>query len=324
LAWLNALTDLGYETTIYPLRSVGTGVTEQSAVRRLKKSLIPMPLQGALPSLPDAELNLITVPSVFASASRLLPQSTLLFDWMDLWSVNARTMAMSSPWLLPGGIAQSLSWRALESKLPRRPAGNAFAGYSDYQSLADGQSAPSAWLPTPVEWPQTAAAKSTRFRRIGFLGNMNYPPNVMSLKRFLEKYAGRLASLDMELVVAGYGSEIVRSWSPSATVLGPVDKVADFYSTVDAVIVPIDHGGGIKVKAVEAMVHGVPVFGTDHVRDGFDQSFWPYIGAVDALMNSGATDLLPAPTEAMESRFSKSSFENGVAELLARSGLRSS
>lgn len=321
LAWHDALTELGYEAAIYPLRSVGAGVVKQSALRSLKKSLIPMPLQGKLPALPDADLNVITVPSVFASASQVLRPSTLIFDWMDLWSVNARTMAMSSPLLRPGGFVQSLWWNTLESRMPRRPAANAFAGHNDFMSLTDLQGVPSAWLPTPVEWPRATVTPSRgNVRRIGFLGNMHYPPNVMSLKKFLAKYSGDLASLDMELVVAGYGSEIVKSWTPLASVLGQVEDVANFYSAVDAVIVPIQHGGGIKVKAVEAMVYGVPVYATDHVRSGFDQSFWPYIGDVDDLMNGRAADTVAAPAEAMKSKFSKLSFRNSVNELLERSG----
>ncbi|MDP9982281.1 glycosyltransferase involved in cell wall biosynthesis [Pseudarthrobacter oxydans] len=149
---------------------------------------------------------------------------------------------------------------------------------------------------------------------------MNYAPNIVSLKKFLSQYADRLAPMGMELVVAGYGSEVVKTWTSMATVLGPVDDVADFYASVDAVIVPIDHGGGIKVKALEAMVHGVPVFGTEHVRSGFNPSFWEYIGDVNDLMKGGKATVKVAPARAVQSRFSETSFMDSVAELLGRSG----
>lgn len=323
LAWHNALRQLGYEASIHALRTTDPQTATPSRLRGFKKRVIPMPLQGRLPKLPAADLNVITVPSVFASASRSLDQSTLLFDWMDLWSVNARTMAQSSPSLRPGGLAQSLWWKLLESRLPSKPAGNAFAGHHDFLSLDRSRTVPSAWLPTPVEWPGSSVRTPPKKpRRIGFLGNMNYPPNVMSLKQFLRSYADRFGPTGMELVVAGYGSEVVKSWTSQATVLGAVDDVADFYSAVDAVIVPIDHGGGIKVKALEAMVYGVPVYGTEHVRSGFDQSFWQYIGDVDELMNDGSRTVEVAPLRAMHSRFSESSFTDSVADLLRRSGFK--
>ncbi|WP_307461050.1 glycosyltransferase family 4 protein [Pseudarthrobacter oxydans] len=325
LAWHKALTDLGYESTIHPLRKVDAGEGNQGPLRSLKKQIIPMPLQGRLPKLPASELNVITVPSVFASAARSHPQSTLLFDWMDLWSVNAQTMAHSSRSMRAGGLAQSSWWKVLESRLPLKPAGNAFAGHDDFLSMSRGHDVPSAWLPTPVEWPQRPGPEVRRQpptlpRRIGFLGNMNYAPNIVSLKKFLSQYADRLAPMGMELVVAGYGSEVVKTWTSMATVLGPVDDVADFYASVDAVIVPIDHGGGIKVKALEAMVHGVPVFGTEHVRSGFNPSFWEYIGDVNDLMKGGKATVKVAPARAVQSRFSETSFMDSVAELLGRSG----
>lgn len=205
--------------------------------------------------------------------------------------------------------------------MPRNPAANTFAGYNDYVKLSGQRTSPSAWLPTPVAWPASPIPRRAEpVRKVGFLGNMNYPPNAMSLRKFIADHSENLKRLDMELVVAGYGSEIVETWTNQATVVGPVDEVSEFYSSVDAVIVPIDHGGGIKVKAVEAMVHGVPVYGTKHVREGFDSSFWPYIGDLHALLNGTVTDVDTAPPASLEARFSEDSFRAGVADLLSRLG----
>ncbi|WP_394524453.1 glycosyltransferase family 4 protein [Paenarthrobacter nicotinovorans] len=322
LAWQEALTALGYRVTIHPLRSVDQGVRRTSTLRDFKKSLIPMPLESGLPKLPRADLNVITVPAVFASAARTLPKSSLIFDWMDLWSVNARTMSKSSLSLRPGGYAQSLWWKYLESRLPHHAAGNAFAGHHDFLSLSRNAAGASAWLPTPVRLPAVEPTERTdEIRRVGFLGNMNYPPNVMSLRKFLTEYSDRMKSLGLELVVAGFGSEVVRTWGSEATVLGPLDNVADFYSNIDAVIVPIDHGGGIKVKAVEALVYGVPVFGTEHVRQGFGSAFRSYVGHVEDLMSDAMTLPARVPLAAVHDAFGEASFREGVKDLLARAGL---
>jgi hypothetical protein len=47
-----------------------------------------------------------------------------------------------------------------------------------------------------------------------------------------------------------------------------VPSVDSFYQRVDAVLAPIERGGGMKVKVVEAMMHGVPVIATEHARVG--------------------------------------------------------
>lgn len=324
LAWHTSLTALGYDVEVYPLRAVGTGTGELGPIRRIKKSLIPMPFQGRLPIMRTADINVITVPSIFSAAAKSLPPESLVFDWMDLWSVNARTMAQSSGVMLPGGVAQSLWWKVLETRLPQRAAVNTYAGYKDYQNLSERSEAPSAWLPTPVARPSVIRPISeARPSRIGFLGNMNYPPNAMSLRKFLDSHAHRLERVGFELVVAGYGSDRVSNWTGGATILGPIEELATFYSSVDAVIVPIDHGGGIKVKAVESMVHGVPVYGTQHVREGFCPEFWPFIGDLNAFMETGNERVLPAPQELLEERFSDSSFRSGVQDLLIQAGFHS-
>ena len=55
-------------------------------------------------------------------------------------------------------------------------------------------------------------------------------------------------------------------------VLGPVDEVATFYDRVDVVLAPIARGGGMKVKVVEAMMHGVPVVATRHAMEGLPRA----------------------------------------------------
>jgi glycosyltransferase involved in cell wall biosynthesis len=144
----------------------------------------------------------------------------------------------------------------------------------------------------------------------------------MSLKKFLKKNKRRIAEAGIELVVAGYGSDGIPEWGrQGVTISGPVDRVADFYSSVDAALVPIYHGGGIKVKAVEAMAHGIPVYGTKHVREGFHEDFWTYIGDIDDLVADSSTAVPVAPVAQVASRFSSGRFCESVEELLSEAGI---
>lgn len=321
IAWYKALNELGFETTIHPLRSVGSGVQNLSYLRSIKKALVPMPLEARLDGLTSAELNVITVPSVFRSAARNLPPASLVFDWMDLWSVNARTMGQSSLISRPGGLIQSSFWSSRQRTLVRRPMANTFAGFNDRSSMGSGMHGPSYWIPTPIS-ATTLARKvpSTCRTRVGFIGNFAYPPNVMSLRSFFSKFNSNILDRQIEVVVAGFGSEIVRQWNVPATVVGPVESLSDFYSSIDAAIVPIDHGGGIKAKAVEAMAHGVPIFGTSHVSSGFAPDWARYISPLEELFVNPTIFPPSPPRGEFEGQFSQTAFTTAVRQMLVSAG----
>ena len=135
---------------------------------------------------------------------------------------------------------------------------NAFAGYDDFAKSRDVSAGHSFWIPTPVSWRGSTSTSTPDpdVRTLGFIGNLDYPPNQLSLRQFLDSYGAALARRGLEVVVAGFGSDQVRGWGYPVRVLGPVANVSDFYEVIDAAVVPIDHGGGIKVKAIEALAHG--------------------------------------------------------------------
>ncbi|MGO4651543.1 glycosyltransferase [Arthrobacter sp. 2RAF22] len=317
LAWQDALTALGFNTTVHPLRATATDAKAQTPLRTLKKKLIPMPLTGALPSMMPADLNVVTVPSVFDSAARILPRESLIFDWMDLWSVNARTMGRASIMSRPGGICQSLFWEIQQRRLVRSPIANVFAGFADTRLTDSAGVSTGHWIPTPIT-PVSFSAQGERktLRTVGFIGNFDYPPNVMSLRKFFRDFAGEFIQKGIAIKVAGFGSEVVKGWGIPVEVLGRVDSLGDFYRQIDAAIVPIDHGGGIKAKAVEAMAYGVPVFGTAHVANGFSPRWSSFIGRIEDLLQQPPQ--LPAvpSTEDFELQFSQRAFTESVRAML--------
>ncbi|WP_223934269.1 glycosyltransferase family 4 protein [Arthrobacter sp. StoSoilB5] len=321
IAWYKALNELGFETTIHRLRSVGSGVQNLSYLRSLKKALVPMPLETRLDGLTSAELNVITVPSVFRSAARTLPLSSLVFDWMDLWSVNARTMGQSSFVSRPGGLIQSNFWSSRQRTLVRLPMANTFAGFDDRSSMGAGMDGLNYWIPTPISAPTLARKYPSAGRtRVGFIGNFAYPPNVMSLRSFFTKFNSNILDHQVEIVVAGFGSEVVKQWNVPATVVGHVASLSDFYNSIDAAIVPIDHGGGIKAKAVEAMAYGVPIFGTPHVSSGFAPEWAPYISGLENLFVNPTIFPPSPPRDEFENQFSQMAFTDTVRQMLVSAG----
>lgn len=317
-AWRTALEELGYSTTVQPLWTASSNDGPSSTLSRLKKVFIPMPFSRPGPRLPANDLVVATVPAVFKSLASVVDRQSLVFDWMDLWSVNALNMGEASPWSRPGGLIQSRIWKRREGLLPRLASANLYAGFGDYMSQSGKPcSTNSAWAPTPVSPIVRTVTHSRPVKKVGFIGSLNYPPNEMSLRRFFRDYGNRLHEKGIEIVVAGFNSEQVRSWGVNATVMGPVESVVTFYENIDAALVPIQHGGGIKVKAVEALSHGVPVFGTNHVREGFSPEFRKHILDIELLLQ-GQDDLaIPVDREAFAGRFSQSAFTDSVRGTLA-------
>ena len=257
-AWLSALRTLGYSVSVAPLWTFGPESNSAKHLSSLKRAVLPMPVLRRVPhDALNADLVVVTVPSVMPDALSRLQRQRVVLDWADMWSVNARTVgdARWSSWL--GGRAQSWRWARRERRLLEAGVASTFAGYDDFARSATLDPTHCDWAPTPIGWQGADSQRRsdcgvTRNSRLGFIGNLDYPPNELSLRRFCDQYSGRLKAAGFELVVAGFGTGRVANWGYDVRVIGPVEDVATFYDQIDAVVVPIEHGGGIKVKAIEA------------------------------------------------------------------------
>lgn len=317
MGWRTALTELGFDATIVPLRVLGANGGHASVLSRVKRTVIPMPFEQELPDVGSADLVVATVPAVFRSAVRKVPRRSLVFDWMDRWSANSLNLGAATPFSAPGGRFQSRLWSRREKSLPSQAIANSFAGYEDYADMGDMTSERDAWIPNPLPFVEPVHHSSTsHIRRVGFIGSLNYPPNEISLRHFFKRFAPELARSGIEVIVAGYGSERVREWGVEATVIGQVADPAELYAQVDAAIVPIEHGGGIKVKAIEALSYGVPVFATDHVRAGFGPEFRPWILDMASLFQPGIELPDPISRQQYDAHFSQGAFTASVERML--------
>jgi hypothetical protein len=52
---------------------------------------------------------------------------------------------------------------------------------------------------------------------------------------------------------------------------GPFDNPSDIYPYASVALAPLRFGGGLKIKVIEALVHGVPVAGTECAFDGIPE-----------------------------------------------------
>jgi hypothetical protein len=316
-AWRDALHSLGFDVNFVGLLPApAEGDSAKGRLSSIKRSIMPLPFERKLPAFERANLTVLTVPGVFRSGARQLRGRPVILDWMDLWSDFA---ASSGDGLLAkaGGYYQSGVWRKRERLIPGSATHNTYAGHHDYLMQSGRSQAASSWLPTPqpLRTPRDVHRHPTR---LGFIGNMNYAPNELDLRAFLAENAARLTAAGYEIVVAGFGSEKVSRWGFPIEVVGPVADTASFYEKVDAAIVPVSSGSGIKAKAVEALSFGVPVLGTHHVRNGFAPEFSPYILDIGMLLGSRPEELPIVPRELYTDRLSPAAFTRHV-DMITRS-----
>ena len=91
-----------------------------------------------------------------------------------------------------------------------------------------------------------------------------------------------------DLVLAGPISECVpQSFyeSSKAIKLGVLKDLSDYYSKVSISLSPIRFGAGLKIKVLESLSEGVPVFGTCHSFIGFPQGVEEITIAEDDIEN---------------------------------------
>ena len=65
--------------------------------------------------------------------------------------------------------------------------------------------------------------------------------------------------------------------NPNIVVTGTVDSIEDYYEHTDIVVIPLTHGGGVKVKVLEALGHGKLVVSTIKGIEGTTFSEWKRI-----------------------------------------------
>jgi sugar transferase (PEP-CTERM/EpsH1 system associated) len=112
-----------------------------------------------------------------------------------------------------------------------------------------------------------------RKRRIVFVGSMDYHANIEGVVKFAREVWPLLRARQPNLVFTIVGRDPARevrelAQSPGIEVTGTVDDVRPFYRNAVASVVPLNVGGGSRLKILEAMAAGVPVVSTTLGAEG--------------------------------------------------------
>jgi glycosyltransferase involved in cell wall biosynthesis len=103
-------------------------------------------------------------------------------------------------------------------------------------------------------------------RTIGFLGNMDYPPNISAALRLAQRIFPRILTTlaDATLLIIGRdpAPAISQLAGPRISVTGTVDNIWPHITRANVFVFPMIEGTGLQNKILEAMYAGVPVVTT--------------------------------------------------------------
>lgn len=119
------------------------------------------------------------------------------------------------------------------------------------------------------------AGNESGARRIVFVGSMDYHANVEGAVNFAREVWPRVRDRQPELIFTIVGKDpapAVRELAqlPGIQVTGTVNDVRPFYREAIAAVVPLNVGGGSRLKILEAMAAGVPVVSTTLGAEGLE------------------------------------------------------
>lgn len=137
--------------------------------------------------------------------------------------------------------------------------------------------------------------------RILFLGSMSYGPNVDGVVRFcrevLPGLRARRPGLVLEIVGRDPAPEVLALAAEGVEVTGEVPDVRPYLERTGALVVPLEIGGGTRLKIVEALALGTPVVSTTIGAEG--------LGLVDGVhlrLADGAAAFAAATEELLDDR----------------------
>jgi glycosyltransferase involved in cell wall biosynthesis len=107
-----------------------------------------------------------------------------------------------------------------------------------------------------------------------FTGSMNYWPNIEAVQYFakdiLPRIRQRFSEATFHIVGTSPGKEVRQLASDSITVHGTVPDMRPYYREAALVVVPLLHGGGTRLKILEAGASGKAIVSTSVGAEGLE------------------------------------------------------
>lgn len=126
----------------------------------------------------------------------------------------------------------------------------------------------------------SAQSQNQQEKVIAFIGNMSYLPNVEGAIWFARLVFPKILKCipQSKYFIVGKNPvhEVRQLANENIIVTGTVESTKSFYETADIIVVPLLHGGGVKIKLLEAIGYGKAIVsttkgveGTEYERNGY-------------------------------------------------------
>jgi glycosyltransferase involved in cell wall biosynthesis len=161
------------------------------------------------------------------------------------------------------------AWRRYETRLLRTvDAAVAFTDRDAKVLRALGSSARIEVIPFGVPLPERPLDPVGADRAVVFVGNFEHRPNVDAALRLARAVFPRLADARLVLVGSRPPEEVRSLANARVEVFGSVEDVTPFLDRASVVALPLREGGGMRVKALEALAAGKAVVATRLAVEG--------------------------------------------------------
>ncbi len=193
-------------------------------------------------------------------------------------------------------LLETMRWRALEEQAAARLHDHIFCTELDAAAFRERHARARTYVvPNGVDLEYFRPLPVERDpHELLFLGSLDYEPNLQGLERFLELVwpSLRAEHPGVSLVVVGRSPspELRRRAPKGVHVIADVDDVRPYLARAAALVVPLEIGGGSRLKIAEAVARGCPVVSTRVGAEGFDLSAFEDVQGLGA----GLLELLRA------------------------------
>lgn len=153
--------------------------------------------------------------------------------------------------------------------------GIAYISKTDAQNLKKkGIDMPGIYVPFSYFEPEYEPQVKPQPHQIGFIGALNWEPNIKGLKWFLQEVwpviRAKHPAAAFHVAGRGYNPKLEKWKAPGVHFIGEVASAPDFMRSCSILVVPLFESSGVRVKLVEASALGVPVITTPAGIKGLD------------------------------------------------------
>ncbi len=179
-----------------------------------------------------------------------------------------------------GASAEAAGYRRLLSTFGGEFRARSAASAVEAEAIAARHGWPVQSIPNAVELPPASGRSrpSSGDRVVLFVGNLTYGPNVEAVQELVREVLPPLrrrldGSVRVRVRLVGeHGGALSGLAGPGVELPGFVEDLAPEYAAADAVVAPLRHGGGTRIKLLEAFAYGVPVVASPVAAAGLDVS----------------------------------------------------